>query len=77
MAREPATNTAPSGIMAIYQLPGSNAVDVSTWPQDGVGTNNKGDDRMTKQQLAYTYDIYIGAPVSKVWKVEPGVVAMT
>jgi uncharacterized protein YndB with AHSA1/START domain len=23
---------------------------------------------MTKQQFAYTYDIYIGAPVSKVWK---------
>jgi uncharacterized protein YndB with AHSA1/START domain len=42
------------------------AVERSAWSQNGVETHRKGDDQMPKQ-LEYTYDIYIGAPIGKVW----------
>jgi uncharacterized protein YndB with AHSA1/START domain len=43
------------------------AVERSVSSQNGVGTHRKEDNPMAKQ-LTYTYDIYIGAPVAKVWR---------
>src|SRR5580698_7160207 len=68
VAREPCREADHARAVAEpSDVSGRECSEVSTWSQDGVGTNNEGDDRMTKH-LAYTYDIYIGAPVSKVWK---------